>query len=135
MFDPEDVRLARSFGLPREDWWTKKTEAAVANLRRLVPRALEAGVKICLGTDSNPGLLWREAGHLYDLGATSSQALRAVTKNGAELLGLADQVGALRPGMAADLVALDEDPLANPWALERARLITQSGRMLVGSRP
>lgn len=125
--DPEDIVLSRSYGLPRESWWRERTSAAVLSLRTFYPRLLEAGVKICLAVDSNHGGLWREAGHLYDLGASAAQALRAITKNGAELLGLADEVGSLRPGMKADLVAVAGDPLNDPWALENVRLVMKDG--------
>lgn len=125
--DPEDIVQTRSYGLPGEVWWRERTNAAVVSLRKFVPQLLDAGVKICLAIDSNHGGLWREAGHLYDLGATPAQALRAVTKNGAELLGISDQVGALRPGMRADLVAVDGDPLSDPWSLGRPQFVMQDG--------
>lgn len=128
--DPEEIIQTRFYGLPGEAWWRERTSAAVVSLRTFVPSLLAAGVKICLATDSNHGGLWREAGHLYDLGATPAQALRAVTKNGAELLGLSDQVGALRPGMKADLVAVEGDPLASPWALGEPRLVMKDGRVV-----
>jgi imidazolonepropionase-like amidohydrolase len=130
MFDPDEIRTVRSFGLPQEPWWQEKTTQTAANLRRIIPKFLEAGVKICLGVDSNHGLLWREVGHLSDLGAKPTQALRAITKNGAELLRMTDEVGTLQPGRYADLVAVPEDPLRNPWSLEHARLVVHRGEPL-----
>ncbi len=128
--DPEEIVQTRSYGLPCEPWWRERTSAAEVSLRKYVPRLVEAGVRICLAIDSNHGGLWREAGHFHDLGAAPAQALRAVTKNGAELLGLQDEVGALRPSMRADLVAVDGDPLVNPWTLGESRLVMKDGRVV-----
>jgi imidazolonepropionase-like amidohydrolase len=136
-FDSDEIKAKRSHGLPAEEWWRDKIAASAAHWRRAIPRLLDAGVKICLGVDSSHGNLWREAGHLYDLGATPAQALGAVTKNGAALLGLSDQVGALRPGMRADLVGIDGDPLTDPWCLGRVTFVMKDGRVVwqSGQRP
>jgi imidazolonepropionase-like amidohydrolase len=129
-FDPQAVVHARAYGLPSEPWWRERTEAAAVSLRTFVPRLLDAGVKICLAVDSNHGGLWREAGHLHDLGATPAQALCAVTTNGAELLGLEREVGRLRPGMKADLIAIDGNPLDDPWMLQHVRFVMKDGHRL-----
>lgn len=130
--DPDSLVRARAYGLPSEPWWRERTEAAVLSLRTYVPRLLDAGVKICLAVDSNHGALWREVGHLHELGATPAQALAAVTTNGAELLDMAHQVGRLRPGMKADVIAVEGDPLDDPWALRDVRFVMKDGRGLLG---
>ncbi len=90
-----------------------------------VPKLLEAGINVCLGTDgaaSNNTLnMFRELGFLSLLhkGATedarticAEQAVRMATVNGAKALGLGGLVGEIRPGMKADLAVLDID---RPW--------------------
>ena len=96
-FDSDKIKEERSHGSPREAWWRDKIAASAAHWRKAIPQLLDAGVKICLGVDSSHGKLWREAGHLHDLAATPAQVMRALTKNGSELLDLDDQVGTLRP--------------------------------------
>jgi len=125
--DDEERVLGRAYGRPRERWWRARTDAAAASLRRFLPLLVDAGVKVCLAVDSNHGDLWREVGHLAEVTGSTRVALRAVTKNPAELLGMSDEVGTLRPGARADVISVAGDPLADPWALEHVRLVMQDG--------
>lgn len=75
-----------------------------------VRRAVEAGVRIAMGTDSGVG----PHGHNLDelplmagCGMTPAQVWRATTLGAAELLGVAREFGSLEPGKRADLVVLD----------------------------
>ncbi|WP_052850270.1 metal-dependent hydrolase family protein [Streptomyces avicenniae] len=89
--------------------WSERTKVNIA-------RAIERGVKIALGTDSGVcphARNLRELTHLVALGMSPMDALVAGTRTGAELLGIADRVGTLEPGKAADLVVCDGDPLAD----------------------
>ncbi len=85
-----------------------------------VPKLLQAGVNVCLGTDgtaSNNSLnMIREMGYLallhkgvnHDAKAVSAyEALEIATGNGAKALGLADKTGRIQPGMEADLALVD----------------------------
>jgi 5-methylthioadenosine/S-adenosylhomocysteine deaminase len=80
----------------------------------------QAGINVCIGTDSNLSNnnldLWEEIrlGAILQKLATSdatvlpcSQLLRMITINGAKALGLDDQIGSLEPGKRADLILLD----------------------------
>ncbi|MGI9039448.1 MAG: amidohydrolase family protein [Gemmatimonadota bacterium] len=80
----------------------------------------DAGIPMLPGTDlAGPALfpgysLHRELELLVDAAGLSPwEALRAATLEPAEMLGLADSVGTIRPGQAADLVLLSKDPLAD----------------------
>ena len=53
------------------------------------------------------------------------------TTNAADLLGRSDQVGAVKPGLYADLVAVDADPLANVAALEHVSFVMKGGAVVV----
>ena len=84
-------------------------------MRRFAParRMIEAGVPVALATDCNPGSSMTEnlqqavAIGCVGLGLAAAEALVAATRNAAWSLGLGLDVGALAPGMRADLVVLD----------------------------
>jgi imidazolonepropionase len=76
---------------------------------------LDAGATVAIATDANAGTwgAWSLATSIglaaITLGMTVAEAVSAATSGGAAALGLADACGALRPGLAADLVAWDAD--------------------------
>ncbi len=95
-------------------------------------RAVPAGVKIAFGTDAGVSLHGRNADEfelMVKHGMSPAQAIHAATRNAAELLGLADRIGALEPGMAADLIAVDGDPLRDVTALKQVALVMQGGKV------
>ena len=114
----------------RFGWWREKVLDARERTRRFLPEALEAGVLICLGIDSNHPYLWKEVEHFVELGATPAQALAAVTTNTAALLGLEKEVGRIAPGMRADVIAVSGDPLADVRALRDVRMVFQGGKVV-----
>jgi imidazolonepropionase-like amidohydrolase len=63
-------------------------------------------------------------------GMTPLEIIRAATVNNVELLGLKDKIGALEPGMAADLIAVDGDLLADITALEKVRFVMRGGQVI-----
>jgi imidazolonepropionase-like amidohydrolase len=96
-----------------------------------VGKAYKAGVKIAFGTDSpiSPhGQNAREFAQLVAAGFSPLDAIRAATVWGARHLRLADQIGALKPGMAADLIAVDADPLQDVRVLEHVTFVMKAGR-------
>ncbi len=100
-------------------------------LKKSFGRALEAGVKIALGTDAG-GFPWemnpaQEFRGYVALGMTPWQALRAGTVTAAEMLDQAGKLGTLAPGAHADLVALRDDPLKDISATERVALVMKAG--------
>ena len=58
------------------------------------------------------------------------EIIRAATVNGAELLGLKDKLGVLEPSMAANVIAVDGDPLADITALEKVRFVMKGGKVI-----
>ncbi len=79
-----------------------------------VRRAVEAGVKVAMGTDAGVGPHGdnlRELGLLQRAGMTPTAALRSATQEAARLLGVDDRLGTIEPGKMADLVVFDGDPL------------------------
>ena len=55
------------------------------------------------------------------------QALFAVTRDSAALLGLADEIGTLEAGKCADIICVDGDPLEDISALSRVRMVMRGG--------
>ena len=110
---------------------------AASNNKRLA-RALKAGVRIAAGSDEYYQLPGKTRGQSSMMmfrayaaaGMKPLEIIRAATINGAELLGLKGKIGALEPGMAADLIAVDGDPLADITALEKVRFVMKGGKVI-----
>lgn len=100
---------------------------------KALERAVPAGVKIAFGTDAGVSLHGRNADEfelLVKHGLTPMQAIEAATTHAADLLGLAGTVGALTPGHAADLIAVQGDPLADVTVLKRVDWVLRDGQVL-----
>jgi imidazolonepropionase-like amidohydrolase len=100
---------------------------------KALERAVPGGVKIAFGTDAGVSLHGRNADEfelLVKHGLTPMQAIAAATVNAADLLGLADQVGALTPGLQADLIAVRGDPLSDITVLKQVDWVIQGGRVM-----
>jgi imidazolonepropionase-like amidohydrolase len=95
--------------------------------------ALAAGVTICMGGDAgvfDHGDNGREMELMADYGMRPGAVLIAATSVNARLLGLGDRIGAVRPGLIADLIAVDGDPTSDISAVRRVRLVVQGGRIV-----
>jgi imidazolonepropionase-like amidohydrolase len=92
-----------------------------------MPVILSSGLPIALGTDSMHGEMAFEVQTAIRFGLSSKEALLAATARGAEALRIEDTVGTLEPGKAADLIAVDGDPLRDPSALERVVFVMKGG--------
>ena len=112
------------------DWWRERVEIARELTARWLPEAVNAGVKVCLATDSTHATLWRDARCFVGLGLSEVEALKAVTVNGAEMLGLLDDLGDLSAGKMADLIAVEGDPLEDIESLAEVRLVLKEGQVV-----
>ena len=93
-------------------------------------RAYKAGVKIAFGTDTGVpphGENWREFGFMVDAGMPPLEALLAATRNGAELLGAADDLGAIEAGKLADVVAYPRSPLLDISVMGEVMFVMKAG--------
>ena len=100
---------------------------------KALEKAVPAGVKIAFGTDAGVSKHGRNADEfelMVKHGMTPATAIVAATTNAAELLGLSEEVGALRPGMAADLIAVPGNPLADVTALKTVEFVMKGGRVV-----
>jgi imidazolonepropionase-like amidohydrolase len=116
-------------------------EASVAKARDVVEthrasfaKAVEAGVKVAMGTDSGVtphGNNLRELQLMVEGGMTPMQAIVATTRSAAELMGLEDELGTLEPGKRADLVVVDGDPLDVATLADRVSSVYKDGVQVV----
>jgi len=93
-------------------------------------KQLAAGVPIAMGSDVGPfphGTQAREFELLVKFGMKPIDAIRAGTVNGAALLGWQDQIGSLKPGLLADIVAVEGDPLQDIAALRHVTFVMKGG--------
>jgi len=101
-------------------------------------RALEAGAKIAMGSDLteetgvNHGQGWQELIYMVKYGMTPMQAIVAGTKNGAELLGLEEEIGTLEVGKRADLIVVDGNPLEDIAEIGNVVLVMKDGMEVAG---
>jgi imidazolonepropionase-like amidohydrolase len=104
---------------------------------RTVEAARRAGVQMAMGFDSQPnGMSALELVRLCRAGLTPMEGIVAGTLGAATACGIAEHVGTVAPGQAADLVVIDGDPLAEPEQLleeDRIWLVVQSGRPVAGA--
>lgn len=105
--------------------------------RASVRAAIDAGVTICAGGDAGVfphGDNVRELELLVDYGLTPLQALTAATATNSRMLHLQSQIGAIRPGLVADLIAVEGDPTTDIRALRRVRFVMKGGTVVVAPR-
>ena len=116
------------------DFFAELKSRNFGNLRA----ARKAGVLVVAGSDAVAGLHGenaREIVWLTKAGMTPAEALRAATLDAAELLGLTGQVGEVRAGAFADLIAVGGDPLRDIETLERVSFVMKSGEVIKGAKP
>jgi imidazolonepropionase-like amidohydrolase len=124
----EGLAEARGAG----DAWRRATLPVMQdNLRRFVA----AGGTLALGDDfGNPGVAlgmpMAEIRHWLAAGMTPMQVIVAATQGGARACGLADELGTLQAGKAADLLIVDGDLLTEIEALERVALVVHRGSII-----
>jgi imidazolonepropionase-like amidohydrolase len=96
-------------------------------------KALAAGVKIAFGTDAGPfphGTQAIEFEWMTRYGMSPMAAIQAATINAADLMGWADQIGAIEPGKFADIIAVSGDPLDDIKQLEHVKFVMKGGEVV-----
>ena len=105
----------------------------IAVKRRQFAAALAAGVPMCVGSDVgvfDHGDQAVEVELMVEYGMPALDVLRAATSGNARMLRMEGRIGSIRPGLLADLVAVEGDPLADVAALRDVRLVVQGGRIV-----
>jgi imidazolonepropionase-like amidohydrolase len=133
---PRGVISAAEAGVPMPEVWLRKGKEVVDIHAQSFRMAVEAGVKIAMGTDSSVtphGENLRELELMVDYGMTPTQALVATTKTAAELLGFEGELGTLEPGKRADVVLVDGDPFEFKTLAERIDAVYKDGHKVAGT--
>ena len=106
-----------------------KVAEITPKMRASFGKAAKAKVRIALGSDAGVFEHGQNGGEFVEMvthGLTPMEAIVAGTSSAAELLGL-DNVGKVAPGMLADLVVVEDDPLADIATLRSPSLVIKGG--------
>ena len=89
------------------------------------------GLRIVFGSDALAGSHGRNAEELIDrvrdAGVDPMKALVSANSLGAEAMGLANQIGSIAPGLEADIIAVDGDPIKDITAVRRVVFVMKGG--------
>jgi imidazolonepropionase-like amidohydrolase len=114
-----------------------RSQAFIARNLETARKAHRAGVKFAMGSDAiytMYGQNTRELGWFVKAGMSPEEALKTATSNAAELLGKADELGAVAPGYFADLVAVEGDPTADIGVVVEKVKWVMKGAVVVDKR-
>ena len=117
-----------------------RTQSMMGPLRAAVKKARDLGIIIAAATDGSYAdgddtgrirvaheiAMFRE-----HAGMSPLESIAAATRNGARVLGIDSRTGTIRPGLEADLVVFDGDPLNDERTLLDPRLVVSDGRIVV----
>jgi imidazolonepropionase-like amidohydrolase len=98
-----------------------------------------AGLKIVFGTDAVAGAHGRNAEEFIDRvrdgGVDPMTAMVSANSLAAEAMRMSDQIGSIAPGLQADIIALDGDPLKDITAVRRVAFVMKGGVVYKNARP
>lgn len=128
------VKNASGKGIP--EWAVKKAIEESGHHMDSFSKSVKHGIKLAAGTDAGTpfnyhDMLAYEIEKMAENGLTPMQAIACATKNGSEVVGLADQIGTLEPGKVADLILVAGDPLRDLTLLRQPALVIKGGEVIV----
>jgi imidazolonepropionase-like amidohydrolase len=135
---PLGVIRAFEAGAPIPDWAVAKAREVIEAHRDSFRRAVEAGVKVAMGTDAGVvphGTNLEELQLMAEGGMSPEDVLVATTRTAAELMGLDGELGTIEPGKRADLVVVSGDPFDFGNLAGRIERVYQDGRLVVEATP
>jgi imidazolonepropionase-like amidohydrolase len=102
----------------------------------LFRKARDRKIVMGIGTDAGgqyrkqyPKIYFDEMRYFVELGASPMETIEAATKNGALILGMADELGTVEAGKFADLQVLGADPLKSFDALGKPEIVFVNGKV------
>lgn len=140
--DPQILQAMHDLDRMQKDVIPERVAKAMQNPKPVQPSRVEldnlrkvrdAGITVVMGTDAgNVGTLhgpsvFREMALMQQAGLTPLQVLRSATTNGAKLMHMEKDLGAIAPGKLADLIIVDADPVADLANLSHASRVIKNG--------
>jgi len=142
-FDPQAGLLLKTYLLNKDKYvgtpFFPTTLEGFAPMEKILPMnhellkraAKTRGLRIVFGTDAVAGAHGRNAeefiDRVRDCGVDPLAALVSANSLGADALGMGDQIGRIAPGLEADIIALDGDPLRDITAVRRVVFVMKGG--------
>jgi imidazolonepropionase-like amidohydrolase len=148
-FDPQAGLLIETYLVNRDKYagtpFFPKTAETFSTMETIPPvihellrRAVRIpGLKIVFGTDAVAGAHGRNAEEFINRvrdGVAPMAAMVSANSLGAEALGMADQIGSIAPGLQADIIALDGNPLEDITAVRRVVFVMKGGVVYKNAR-
>ena len=99
-------------------------------LQSTFAKAYKKGVKIAFGTDAgvyDHGKNGKEFSYMVEAGMPALAAIQSATITNAMLLGVANEIGQIKPNFFADIIAVDKNPLLNIKTLENVTFVMKNG--------
>ncbi|MFL5772094.1 MAG: amidohydrolase family protein [Flavisolibacter sp.] len=116
--------------------WKKGTDPEPARItakRKSFTAALKAGVTICMGGDVGVfthGDNAREMEMMVDYGMKPIDVLRSATSVNADVFGYGDEIGRIKKGLLADIIAVTDDPSVNIKNIRRIEFVMKDGKIV-----
>ena len=107
-----------------------KAEKIGPQIQSTFAMAYKAGVKIAFGTDSGVsahGDNWQEFILMTDAGMSNKDALKSATIETAKLLRVEDKLGQIKPGMLADIIAVQNNPIEDISTVKNISFVMKDG--------
>ncbi len=104
----------------------------IANKKKSFALALQKGVTICFGGDVGVyphGDNAREMEAMVEYGMKPLDVLKSATSVNADVFGYGDSIGRLKPGLLADVIAIEGDPVSNISNVRKIKLIIKDGKV------
>ncbi|MEY2412953.1 MAG: hypothetical protein QOD84_1559, partial [Acidobacteriaceae bacterium] len=131
IYDEECIQEDGKKGSMPKDFLAHDQELGEAQ-RQNFRKALKAGVKMSFGTDAGVcpyGTAAKQFSMMVKYGMTAMQAIQSATSTAAALLGRSKEIGSIRPGKYADMVAVKGNPLQDVSLLEKVSFVMKDGKI------
>ncbi len=129
IYDEECIQAQGRTGVEPADFLEHDAELGRIQ-RENFGKAVKAGVKMAFGTDAGVcayGTSGKQFAFMVKYGMTPMQAIQAATSNAADLLGHSTELGSIKAGKYADLIAVSGDPLKDISLLENVEFVMKNG--------
>lgn len=135
IYDEECIQAGAQTGKTPADFLAHDAELGRIQ-RESFRKAVNAGAKMTFGTDAGVcpyGTSGKQFAFMVKYGMTAMQAIQAATSNAADLLGHSSEIGSIKPGKFADMIAVSDDPLKNISVLENVEFVMKDGKVYKSS--